>query len=213
MKSCKRRGFTLVEVLIVIAILGVITITGYRSLMYFTKEATQISRNAASSRRAEFDRFTGMLDDRLSRSWNFTAEDSMLHGLNGRLMHLLDADDRNFADFGVFSDGYVYGYTLADIGTPPQLSFEYWFTNQNSGADYDLTLVTNVASLAGVTATWKIPPPFHSRAATAAFRPMFLSADDGQLEQMVAEHLTNHTGLLQHDLREYHFNPRNHAFR
>jgi prepilin-type N-terminal cleavage/methylation domain-containing protein len=212
MRRLEQRGFSLVEILIVIAILGVITVAGYRSLMYFTKEATQISRSAANSRRAEFDRLTGLLDDRLSRSWNFTVEPSVFRGLSGRLLHLFDADDRNFADFGVYTDGLVYSYTLADTGAP-SLSFEYAFTNQNSEADYTLTLVTNIAPIFDVTANWQIPPPFYYRATTAAFGAIFPSVDQNQLELLVSEHRTNHTGLLQHDLREYHFTPRNHAFR
>ena len=206
-------AFSLVEVLIVIAILGVIAATGYRSVMYLTKEAAQTSRAAASSRRAEYDRFVGVLNDRLSRSWSYTAEPAVSQGLNGNVLHLYDADSQALADFGIYADGIVYRYEIADSGGVAPLRLEYAFTNQNQTLDYALTFTTNAEPDADVTASWKVPPPLYFRATTDAFRALFISADDSDLEQQVSEHRTNKTGLLQHDLREYTFNPRHEAFR
>ncbi len=209
----KASAFSLVEVLIVIAILSVIAATGYRSVMYLTKEATQTSRAAANSRRADYDRFVGVLNDRLGRTWSYTAEFVNAQGLDGKVLHLYDADGQPLANFGIYTDGIVYRYEIADtVGVAP-LSLAYAFTNQNQTLDYALTLATNATPDLDVTASWKIPPPLYYRAATIAFRGLFISADEGDLEQQVSEHRTNKTGLLQHDLREYNFNPRHDAFR
>ncbi len=206
-------AFSLVEVLIVVAILSVITVTGYRCLMYLTKEATQTSRAAASSRRPEYDRFVGVLNDRLTRSWSYIAETATVQGLDGSILHLYDADGQNFADFGIYTDGIIYRYQIADAGGAAPLNLEYAFTNQNQTLDYALTFTTNAVPDLDLTASWKIPPPLYYRATTDAFRALFISADDSDLEQQVSEHRTNKTGLLQHDLREYTFNPRHQAFR
>ncbi len=213
MKASKTNGFSLVEVLIVVAILSVIAVTGYRSIMYLTKEATQTSRAAASSRRAEYDRFVGVLNDRLGRAWSYTVEDSISQGLNGNVLHLYDADGQRLSDLGIYTDGIIYRYQIADAGGAAPLNLEYAFTNQNQTLDYALTFATNSAQALDVTVSWKIPPPLYYRAATDAFRALFISAGDSDLEQQVAEHRTNKTGLLQHDLREYTFNPRHEAFR
>lgn len=213
MKTSKTTGYSLVEVLIVVAILSVIAATGYRSLMYLTKEATQTSRAAANSRRAEYDRFVGVLNDRLGRTWSYTTESSNSQGLNGNVLHLYDADGQPLADFGIYTDGIIYRYQMADAVGGAPLNLEYAFTNQNQTLDYALTFTTNSAPDLDVTASWKIPPPFYYRAATDAFHALFISADDSDLEQQVSEHRTNKTGLLQHDLREYNFNPRHEAFR
>jgi len=214
MRTPKATGFSLVEILIVVAILSVIAVTGYRSLLYLTKEATQTSRAAANSRRAEYDRFVGVLNDRLGRSWSYTAEATSFQGLNGSVLHLYDADGQRFADFGIYTDGIIYRYEMADAGGATPLDLQYAFTNQNHTLDYALGFTTNaVAPDFDVTASWKVPPPLYYRAATAAFRGLFISADDSDLEQQVSEHRTNKTGLLQHDLREYNFNPRHDAFR
>jgi len=209
----KTGAFSLVEVLIVVAILSVIAVTGYRSLMYLTKEATQTSRAAANSRRAEYDRFAGVLNDRLGRTWSYTTESANSQGLNGNMLHLHGADGQALADFGIFTDGIIYRYQIADAGGAEPLNLEYRFTNQNQTLDYALTFTTNAAPDFDVTASWKVPPPLYYRAATTAFRGLFISADDSDLEQQVSEHRTNKTGLLQHDLRQYSFNPRHDAFR
>ena len=213
MKGPKTTAFSLVEVLIVVAILSVIAVTGYRSLMYLTKEATQTSRAAANSRRAEYDRYVGVLNDRLGRSWSYTADTASAQGLNGSILHLYNADGQNFADFGIYTDGIIYRYEIADAGGAAPLNLEYMFTNQNPTLDYALAFTTNAAPDFDVTASWKVPPPLYYRASTIAFRGLFISADDSDLEQQVSEHRTNKTGLLQHDLREYTFNPRHDAFR
>jgi len=214
MKTLRQKGYSLVEVVIVVAILSVIAVTGYRCLMYLTKEATQTSRAVTNPQRAQYDRFVGVLNDRLGQAWAFTAETASLPGINGNLLRLYNADGQEFADFGIYTDGTVYQYEIADAGGPAPPDFKYAFTNQDSTWDYSLQLTTNatVPSL-DVTASWKVPPPLYYRAATAAFRGLFISADDADLERQVSLHRTNKTGLLQHDLREYNFNPRHDAFR
>ena len=214
MKTLRQRGYSLVEVVIVVAILSVIAVTGYRCLMYLTKEATQSSRAVTNPQRAQYDRFVGVLNDRLGQAWAFSAETASLPGINGNLMRLYNADGQEFADFGIYTDGTVYHYEIADAGGPAPLDFKYAFTNQDSTWDYSLQLTTNatVPSL-DVTASWKVPPPLYYRAATAAFRGLFISAADADLERQVSVHRTNKTGLFQHDLREYNFNPRHEAFR
>ena len=95
------------------------------------------------------------------------------------------------------------------------LDLTYSYTNSESTTNYSLVLATNV-SLSGatdVTAAWKIPTPFYFKAATDAFRGMFVYRDDADLESKVSEHRTNKTGLLQHDLKTYTFNPRQEAVR
>lgn len=214
MKTLRQRGYSLVEVVIVVAILSVIAVTGYRCLMYLTKEATQTSRAVTNPQRAQYDRFVGVLNDRLGQAWAFTAETASLPGINGNLLRLYNADGQEFADLGIYTDGTVYQYEIADAGGPAPLDFKYAFTNQDSTWDYSLQLTTNatVPSL-DVTASWKVPPLLYYRAATAAFRGLFISAADADLERQVSLHRTNKTGLLQHDLREYNFNPRHDAFR
>jgi len=214
MTTLRQKGYSLVEVVIVVAILSVIAVTGYRCLMYLTKEATQTSRAVTNPQRAQYDRFVGVLNDRLGQTWAFTAETASLPGINGNLLRLYDANGQELADFRIYTDGTVYQYEIADAGGPAPLDFTYAFTNQDSTWDYSLQLTTNatVPSL-DVTASWKVPPPLYYRAATAAFRGLFISADDADLERQVSVHRTNKTGLLQHDLREFNFNPRRDAFR
>ena len=214
MKTLRQKGYSLVEVVIVVAILSVIAVTGYRCVMYLTKEATQTSRAVTNPRRAQYDRFVGVLNDRLGQTWAFTAETANLQGINGNLLRLYNAGGQEFAEFGMYTDGTAYQYEIADAGGPAPLDFKYAFTNQDSTLDYSLQLTTNAtAPNLDVTASWKVPPPLYYRAATAAFRGLFISADDVDLERQVAEHRTNKTGLLQHDFREYNFNPRHDAFR
>jgi prepilin-type N-terminal cleavage/methylation domain-containing protein len=137
----KVNAFSLVEVLIVVAILSVIAVTGYRSLMYLTKEATQTSRAAANSRRAEYDRFVGVLNDRLGQGWSYIAETATAGGLNRSILHLYNADGQNFADFGIYTDGIIYRYQIADVGGTAPLNLEYVFTNQIQTLDYALRSV------------------------------------------------------------------------
>ena len=162
MKTLRQKGYSLVEVVIVVAILSVIAVTGYRCLMYLTKEATQTSRAVTNPQRAQYDRFVGVLNDRLGQTWAFTAETASLPGINGNLIRLYNADGQEFADFGIYTDGTVYQYEIADAGGPAPLDFTYAFTNQDSTWDYSLQLTTNatIPSL-DVTASWKVPPPLY----------------------------------------------------
>jgi type II secretory pathway pseudopilin PulG len=208
-------AYSLVEILVVIGILSVILVLGYRSLSVFTQETAQLSRAAVSSRKAEFDRFVGVLNDRLSQAWAFTTDNSTASGLNGTQLTLLDHQGTNYANFGLYTDGTIYIYRLQDIAVASMLDLTYAFTNTESTTDYSLVLTTNgsLAGTANVTASWKIPPPFYYRASTDAFRGLFVCRDDAELESKVSEHRTNKTGLLQHDLKTYTFNPRQEAVR
>jgi prepilin-type N-terminal cleavage/methylation domain-containing protein len=209
------RAYSLVEILVVIGILSVILVLGYRSLSFFTQETAQLSRAAVSSRKAEFDRFVGVLNDRLSQAWAFSTGSSTYNGLNGTQIALLDHEGTNYANFSLYSDGMIYVYRLQDITVASMLDLTYAFTNRESTIDYNLVLTTNAAlpGTANVTAVWKIPPPFYYTAATEAFRSLFVYRDDPDLESKVSQHRTNKTGLLQHDLRTYTFNPRHEAVR
>ena len=214
-KSYSVGAYSLVEILVVIGILSVILVLGYRSLSFFTQETAQLSRAAVSSRKAEFDRFVGVLNDRLSQAWAFTAGSSTYNGLNGTQIALLDHEGTNYANFGIYGNGTICIYRLQDLTVASMLDLTYAYTNSEFTTNYSLVLTTNV-SLSGttdVTATWKIPPPFYYKAATDAFRGMFVYRDDGDLESKVSEHRTNKTGLLQHDLKSYTFNPRQEAVR
>ena len=143
MKTLRQKGYSLVEVVIVVAILSVIAVTGYRCLMYLTKEATQTSRAVTNPQRAQYERFVGVLNDRLGQTWAFTAETASLPGINGNLIRLYNADGQEFADFGIYTDGTVYQYEIADAGGTAPLDFTYAFTNQDSTWDYSLQLTTN----------------------------------------------------------------------
>jgi type II secretory pathway pseudopilin PulG len=208
-------AYSLVEILVVIGILSVILVLGYRSLSFFTQETAQLSRAAVSSRKADFDRFVGVLNDRLSQAWAFTTGSSTYSGLNGTQIALLDHEGTNYANFGIYGNGTICIYRLQDLTVASMLDLTYAYTNSESTTNYSLVLATNV-SLSGttdVTAAWKIPPPFYYKAAADAFRGIFVYRDDADLESKVSEHRTNKTGLLQHDLKTYTFNPRQEAVR
>src|ERR1035441_10227328 len=121
MKTLRQKGYSLVEVVIVVAILSVIAVTSYRCVMYLTKEATQTSRAVTNPRRAQYDRFVGVLNGRLGQTWAFTAEKASLQGINGNLLRLYDADGQEFAEFGMYTDGTAYQYEIADAGGPAPL--------------------------------------------------------------------------------------------
>src|ERR1035437_9711653 len=102
MKTLRQKGYSLVEVVIVVAILSVIAVTGYRCLMYLSKEATQTSRAVSNPQRSQYDRSVGVLNDRLGQNWAFTAETASLQGINGNLIRLYNADGQEFAEFGIY---------------------------------------------------------------------------------------------------------------
>src|ERR1035438_9818741 len=131
MKTLRQKGYSLVEVVIVVAILSVIAVTGYRCLMYLTKEATQTSRAVTNPRRAQYDRFVGVLNDRLGQAWAFTPETASLQGIKGTQLRLYDAGGQEFAEFGMYTDGTAYQYEIADAGGPAPLDFKYAFTNRD----------------------------------------------------------------------------------
>jgi hypothetical protein len=209
------QAYSLVEIVIVMGILSVILILGYRSLSFFTQQAGQLSRAALSGRKAGFDRFVGVLNDRLSESWTFTTGSSSFSNLGGTLITLLDAQGTNYANVGLYTDGTVFLYRLEDLSGPAPFDLTYAFTNRTITTDYGLVLTTNVsdAGTTSVTASWKVPPPFYYQASDEAFRSLFTYSDDTDLQRQLEQHRTNNSGLLQHDLRKYSFNPREGAFR
>jgi hypothetical protein len=64
-----------------------------------------------------------------------------------------------------------------------------------------------------VSVNWQIPPPLYYDADIGAFNGIFLSDNNADFLNQVAEQRTNHTGLLQHDLKSYSWNPGKQAFR
>jgi len=140
------RAYSLVEILVVIGILSVILVLGYRSLSFFTRETAQLSRAAVSSRKAEFDRFVGVLNDRLSQAWAFTTESSTFGGLNGTQLALLDHEGTNYANFSLYTDGTTYVYRLQDMAVASMLDLTYAFTNMESTTEYGVVLTTNAAA-------------------------------------------------------------------
>ena len=66
-----RKAYTLAEILIVVTILSIIFIVGYRAIRATSREAVQLNRVAASEQKAAFDRFVGLLNDRLGQAWSY----------------------------------------------------------------------------------------------------------------------------------------------
>ena len=66
-----RKAYTLAEILIVVTILSIIFIVGYRAMRTTSREAVQLNRVAASEQKAAFDRFVGLLNDRLGQAWSY----------------------------------------------------------------------------------------------------------------------------------------------
>src|SRR5208282_6723379 len=109
-----KRAYTLVEILIVVTILSIIFIVGYRAMRTASYEAVQLNRAAASTRKAEFDRFVGILNDRLGQAWSY----NLVSIPNGSQLQLLNAAGVNYAQFTLTSpDLLTFNYALADIGT------------------------------------------------------------------------------------------------
>ncbi len=212
--TAARKAYTLVEILIVVTILSIIFIAGYRSIRTVSNDAVQLSRAAASSRKAEFDRLVGILNDRLGQAWSYT----LAPAANGGTLNLFDANGTNYAQFTLTSpDDLTFTYTMADITTTytaNPLTLTYVYTNQET-TNFLMRLVTSVPALnfTNVTVSWQIPPPLFFDADLSAFQGLFLADSQADLQSQVAQHRTNHTGLLQHDLRNYNWNPRQQALR
>lgn len=209
-----RSAYSLTEILVVMAILSVVLAVGYRSLSFFTKEAAQISHAAVSQRKAEYDRFIGVLNDRLAQAWTFTVSNASYSGLDGQQLNLYDHQNAHFARLGIYTNDTVFIFHLEDlVAVTWAQNLLYAFTNRSATSEYALHLHTNVADHGSVTASWKVPPPFYPEADNEAFKSLFLHKDAADLAFQVEEHRAKSSGLFQHDLRSYSFNPKQQAFR
>jgi prepilin-type N-terminal cleavage/methylation domain-containing protein len=168
MKGPKTTAFSLVEVLIVVAILSVIAVTGYRSLMYLTKEATQTSRAAANSRRAEYDRYVGVLNDRLGRSWSYTADTASAQGLNGASRTFTTQTAKLRRLWNLHGRDHLPIRNCGCGGAAP-LNLEYMFTNQNPTLDSRWHSRPMPRQPSTSQLREKLPPLYY-RASTIAFR-------------------------------------------
>ena len=206
-----RKAYTLAEILIVVTILSIIFIVGYRAIRATSREAVQLNRVAASEQKAAFDRFVGLLNDRLGQAWSY----NLVSVTNGSQLQLLNSAGANYALFTLTSpDQLTFNYTLADVGTN--------YTNQEALTNVLMQQVTSppvagfttaAAVNPGVSVNWQIPPPLYYDADIGAFNGIFLSDNNADFLNQVAEQRTNHTGLLQHDLKSYSWNPGKQAFR
>jgi competence protein ComGC len=221
MKSHKK-AHTLVEILIVVTLLSIIFIVGYRAMRTTSSIAVQLNRAAASEQKAAFDRFVGILNDRLGQAWSY----NLVAVTNGSQLQLLNSAGTNYAQFSLTSpDQLTFNYTLADIGTnytANPLSLAYNYTNQEPLTNVLMQQATSppVAAFTaaaavnpGVSVNWQIPPPLYYDADIGAFTGLFLADNSAEFVNQVTEQRTNHTGLLQHDLKSYTWNPGKQAFR
>ena len=209
-----RKGYTLVEIVIVVALMAVILIVGYRSARVLSQQAVQLSKTAANSRRGEFDRMVNVLKDRLGQAWSY----SLASGSPGPTLNLIDANGTTYATYTHMVSGNVLTCTFADVTgtyTANPLTFTYAFTNSTAASDYQMQEVTSTPApgLTVTTVNWKIPPPFYYTADYTAFRGLFLANDDTDLRNQVADASANNTGLLQHDLQTFTWNPKKQLFR
>src|SRR5665213_1506672 len=217
-----RKAYTLVEILNVLTILSIISIVGYRAMRATSREAVQLNRVAASEQKSAFDRFVGLLNDRLGQAWSY----NLASVANGSQLQLLNSAGVNYALFTLTSpDQLTFNYTLADLGTnytANPLSITYNYTNQEALTNVLMQQVsappvagftTAAAVNPGVSVNWQIPPPLYYDADIGAFNGIFLSDNTADFSNQVAEQRTNHTGLLQHDLKSYSWNPGKQAFR
>ena len=174
-----RRAYTLVEILIVIIIITIISVVGYRMMRSISREAVQLSKAASSSRRAEFDRFTGLLTDRLAQAWTYTITEDIIAG--SRQLSLYDSTGDNYASFTVESpDNKRFTYTLIDLTTNytvNPLTVSYLYTNSKS-ANFSIQTVASIGTFTNVTVCWKIPPPYYFDADNNAFRGLFLADNE-----------------------------------
>lgn len=75
-------------------------------------------------------------------------------------------------------------------------------------------VVNNVTlNFTNIVVDWQIPPPLYFDADSSAFIGVISPENPNNFASELAMHRTNHTGLLQHDLRTYNWNPRVQAIR
>lgn len=200
--------------MIVVIIMSLIIIVGFRAMRSMSSDAVQLSRAAANSRKAEFDLFEQVLNDRLGQAWSYTLTPTN----DGSSLNLFDSNGTNYAQFTLASpDNLTFNYTLADLTTTytaNPLALTYSYTNQES-ANFLMHLVVNNVTLnfTNIVVSWQIPPPLYFDADSSAFIGVISPENPNNFASELAMHRTNHTGLLQHDLRTYNWNPRVQAIR
>ena len=200
--------------MIVVIIMSLIIIVGFRAMRSMSSDAVQLSRAAANSRKAEFDLFEQVLNDRLGQAWSYTLTPTN----DGSSLNLFDSNGTNYAQFTLASpDNLTFNYTLADLTTTytaNPLALTYSYTNQES-ANFLMHLVVNNVTLnfTNFVVSWQIPPPLYFDADSSAFIGVISPENPNNFASELAMHRTNHTGLLQHDLRTYNWNPRVQAIR
>ncbi len=210
----RKTGYTLVEIMIVVIIMSLIIIVGFRAMRSMSSDAVQLSRAAANSRKAEFDLFEQVLNDRLGQAWSYTLTPTN----DGSSLNLFDSNGTNYAQFTLASpDNLTFNYTLADLTTTytaNPLALTYSYTNQES-ANFLMHLVVNNVTLnfTNIVVSWQIPPPLYFDADSSAFIGVISPENPNNFASELAMHRTNHSGLLQHDLRTYNWNPRAQAIR
>jgi prepilin-type N-terminal cleavage/methylation domain-containing protein len=214
----RQKAYTLVEILIVVSILAVIFVVGYRAVRTLSISGTQIAKDSTNVQKAQYDYFIGILNDRLAQAWGYTLVNDSYGGATGSLLELNDPNGNNFCNFGVYTNGTVFLYHIKDItqlGNAPLLDVTYGFTNEDTSGNFGFYTTTNHsdAITANVMANWQIPPPFYYTATLDALRPIFVYTSDADLTEQVALQRTNNTGLLEHDLRNYNWSPKQSAFR
>ncbi len=200
--------------MIVVIIMSLIIIVGFRAMRSMSSDAVQLSRAAANSRKAEFDLFEQVLNDRLGQAWSYTLTPTN----DGSSLNLFDSNGTNYAQFTLASpDNLTFNYTLADLTTTytaNPLALTYSYTNQES-ANFLMHLVVNNVTLnfTNIVVSWQIPPPLYFDADSSAFIGVISPENPNNFASELAMHRTNHSGLLQHDLRTYNWNPRAQAIR
>jgi prepilin-type N-terminal cleavage/methylation domain-containing protein len=210
----RKTGYTLVEIMIVVILMSIIIIVGFRAMRSMSSDAVQLSRAAANSRKAQFDMFEQVLNDRLGQAWSYTLTPTN----NGSTLNLFDSNGTNYAEFTLTSpDNLTFTYAFADLTTnytANPLALTYVYTNQEP-ANFLMHLVVNNVTLnfTNTVVSWQIPPPLYFDAVSNAFIGVISPEDPNNFASELAMHQTNHTGLLQHDLRTYNWNPRAQAIR
>lgn len=211
----RQKAYTFVELLVVVALLGIVIALGYRSMRRVTTEAVQLAQASSSERKVLFDEFVALQNDRLAQAWSYTVTPVTISGFSGNALQLVDPGGTNIALINVCSSGSVYYFELVDqeqLGAAPLADIVYMFTNQTVTAEFNMTLATNTWGVPIVS--WAVPPPFYQSAAYSALQPLFPNAlSDADLAAAVEAQRTNNTGLLQYDVRRYRWSPQQESFR
>jgi prepilin-type N-terminal cleavage/methylation domain-containing protein len=206
-----KKAYSLIEILIVVALMSVVLILGYRVSRAILGESVQLSQAGASQAKNQYDEFVAVVNDRLSQAWSY----NIGIGTNGSTLYLLDANGLQFAELTVASpDNQQFVYQFVDTGTnytANPLTLTYNFTDAPTYTNADFLLQEVPGS--PTTVNWKIPPPLYYTADYPAFRGIFLANTTSNFLSQVDEQRTNYGGLLQHDIQTFTWSPLKHAFR